>query len=343
MEKTLWALGAAAAAFMISAILGKVLIPFLRKLKFGQTILEIGPDWHKKKQGTPTMGGIMFIIAIIVSTVIFYMVRIFTAQGENRVPSVEQSKIIIGLVMALCYGIIGFVDDYIKVVKKRNLGLTAKQKLVMQFSVAILYLVAMSFVDDNLTTTIIPFVGGVDLGWFYYIAATLVIVGIVNAANLTDGIDGLDGSVTFFAAIIMMLISSMLSSIGGVIESAALAGGCLGFLVWNFHPAKVFMGDTGSLFLGGMVCSIMFALNMPILLILIGFVYLMEMFSVMLQVSYFKLTHGKRLFKMSPIHHHFEMCSWSEVKIVCVFSIITAVMGAVSVLLTYYGVVNLTA
>ena len=343
MENSLWALGAAALAFIISALLGKVLIPFLHKLKFGQTILEIGPDWHKKKQGTPTMGGIMFIVAIVVSTVIFYVARILTGSGDTAVLPLEQSKIIIGLVMALLYGVIGFVDDYIKVVKKRNLGFTAKQKLVMQFSVAILYLLALRFLagDTGLTSTVIPFVGTVELSWAYYIIAAIVIVGIVNAANLTDGIDGLDGSITFFAAIIMMLICTMVSNVGGVIESAALAGGCLGFLVWNFHPAKVFMGDTGSLFLGGLVCSVMFALNLPVLLLLIGFVYLMEMFSVMLQVSYFKLTHGKRLFKMSPIHHHFEMCGWSEVKIVCVFSLITVILGAVAAVLTYFGVVML--
>ncbi len=338
MENMLWAFGAAAAAFIISVLLGKVLIPFLHKLKFGQTILEIGPDWHKKKQGTPTMGGIMFIVAIVVSTVAFYIANIIVSE-ESMAFTKEQSRIIFGLIMALCYGIIGFVDDYIKVVKKRNLGLTAKQKLVMQFSVAALYLAAMGLVNDGFTATIIPFVGYVDLGWFYYVISALVIVGIVNACNLTDGIDGLDGSITFFAAIIMMLISTMLQSVGGIIESAALAGGCLGFLVWNFHPAKVFMGDTGSLFLGGMVCSIMFALNVPILILIIGFVYLMEMFSVMLQVSYFKLTHGKRLFKMSPIHHHFEMCGWSEVKIVCVFSLLTVILGAIAAALTYFGIV----
>lgn len=339
MENSLWALGAAVAAFIISAVLGKFLIPFLHKLKFGQTILEIGPDWHKKKQGTPTMGGIMFIIAIVISTVAFYIAKILVSE-ESMTFTKEQQKIILGLLMALCYGIIGFIDDYIKVVKKRNLGLTAKQKLVMQFSVVALYLAGMGFVNDWVTATIIPFAGCVDLGWFYYPLSAIVIVGIVNAANLTDGIDGLDGSITFFAAIIMMLISTMLKNVGGVIESAALAGGCLGFLVWNFHPAKVFMGDTGSLFLGGMVCSVMFALDVPVLLLLIGFVYLMEMFSVMLQVSYFKLTHGKRLFKMSPIHHHFEMCGWSEVKIVCVFSLLTVIVGAVAATLTYFGIVK---
>lgn len=340
MVDTIWALGAAVVAFIISAVLGKILIPFLHRLKFGQTILEIGPDWHKKKQGTPTMGGIMFIVGIIVSTVLCLVIKVCV----SGVPEGQAMNVYLGLAMALCYGLIGFIDDYIKVVKKRNLGLTAKQKLVLQFAVAILYLLGLRFIanDVTLTSTVIPFAGTVDLGWFYYIIAAVVIVGIVNATNLTDGIDGLDGSITFFAAIAMLVISSMMGNVGTVIESAALAGGCLGFLVWNFHPAKVFMGDTGSLFLGGMVCAILFALDLPILLLLIGFVYLMEMFSVMLQVTYFKLTHGKRLFKMSPIHHHFEMCGWSEVKIVCVFSLITALLGAVAALLTYFGVMNLT-
>ena len=188
------------------------------------------------------------------------------------------------------------------------------------------------------TATVIPFVGTVDLGFFYYIIAAVVIVGVVNAVNLTDGIDGLDGSITFFVAVSFMLIASKMYSLGITAASAAVAGACLGFLVWNFHPAKVFMGDTGSLFLGGIVCALAFAVNMPILLLPLGIVYLCEMFSVMLQVSYFKLTHGKRLFKMSPIHHHFEMCGWSEVKIVGVFSTVTALFGAVAFLLVLFGV-----
>lgn len=334
----LWALCAAVIAFGISAVFGKILIPYLHKLKFGQTILDIGPDWHKKKQGTPTMGGIMFIIGIIFSTVLCYSISFLIWP----VPTLQKFNIFIGLVMALCYGLIGFVDDYIKVVKKRNLGLTAIQKLVAQFAVAVLYLLALRYIggDTGLTSTVIPFAGTVELGFAYYIIASIVIVGIVNATNLTDGIDGLDGSITFFAAIFMMIIASMMGSVGGVIESAALAGGCMGFLMWNFHPAKVFMGDTGSLFLGGMVCSILFALDVPVLVIVIGMVYIAEMFSVILQVGYFKLTHGKRLFKMSPIHHHFEMCGWSEVKIVCVFSLVTALFGLIAVLLTFFGVVK---
>ena len=337
----LWAFATAIVAFAVSAISGKYLVPFLHKLKYGQTILDIGPSWHKKKQGTPTMGGIMFIVGIIVSVVLCYTVRILTAQTSEPT-TIENFNLYIGLAMALCYGLIGFIDDYIKVVKKRNLGLTAIQKLVLQFAVAIAYLVCLRLVEgEGVTETIIPFVGIVDLGWLYYVISAVVIVGIVNATNLTDGIDGLDGSITFFASIFMMLMASMLKNAGGIMESAALAGGCLGFLVWNFHPAKVFMGDTGSLFLGGIVCAIMFALDVPILLVVIGIVYIAEMFSVILQVGYFKLTKGKRLFKMSPVHHHFEMCGWSEVKIVCVFSLVTAIAGIITALLTYFGVVAL--
>ncbi len=330
----LWALGAAIVAFGISAVLGRVLIPYLHKLKFGQTILDIGPQWHKNKQGTPTMGGIMFIVGIVVSTVLVFGIYIFANGGAV----VGTSGTFIGLGMALCYGIVGFIDDYIKVVKKRNLGLSAPQKLVLQFGVAALYLVGMRLLGGADTATIIPFLGEVELGFFYYIIAALVIVGIVNAVNLNDGVDGLCGSITFFAAVFMMLMASIMNSKGMIIESAALAGGLLGFLIWNFHPAKVFMGDTGSLFLGGMVCAVVFTLDVPVLIIPIGIVYLAEMFSVMLQVGYFKLTKGKRLFKMAPIHHHFEMCGWSEVKVVCVFSMVTAAFSLGAFLLTYFGV-----
>ena len=330
----LWALAAAAVAFGVSAILGRVLIPYLHKLKFGQTILDIGPQWHKNKQGTPTMGGIMFIVGIVFSTVLVFGVYMFVGGYDLR----DSIPTFLGLGMALLYGVVGFIDDYIKVVKKRNLGLSAIQKLVLQFSVAALYLVAMYFWGDADTATIIPFVGEVELGFFYYIISALVIVGIVNAVNLNDGVDGLCGSITFFAAVFMMLMASVMNSKGMIVESAALAGGCLGFLVWNFHPAKVFMGDTGSLYLGGMVCAVVFTLDVPVLIIPMGIVYLAEMFSVMLQVGYFKLTKGKRLFKMAPIHHHFEMCGWSEVKVVCVFSMVTAAFSLGAFLLTYFGV-----
>ena len=334
----IWTIIAAAASFAISAVMGIWLVPFLRKLHFGQTILEIGPKWHKGKQGTPTMGGFMFIAASVITTLVCVIVYHLTAStdvapAETRLMS---AKIYGGIIMAVAYGAIGFLDDYVKVAKKRNLGLTPKQKLLLQFFVAIAYLGAMYFFGDN-TKTFIPFAGMVDIGLFYYPVSAILIVGIVNAVNLTDGIDGLDGSVTFFAAIFLILISGYMNLIGLSVMSAALAGGCLGFLLWNFHPAKTFMGDTGSLYLGGYLCALLYGLDMEILLIPIGLVYIAEMFSVILQVTYFKLTHGKRLFKMSPIHHHFEMCGWSEVKIVVVFSIVEAVFSGAALSLVVFG------
>ena len=332
METGLWAFGVAVLSFAITAIIGKFLIPFLHKLNFGQTILEIGPKWHKDKQGTPTMGGIMFIIGIVISVtagVLLYAI----GHGLDSI----SRFVFAGLLFALLNGGIGFIDDYVKVVKKRNLGLTAIQKLVLQFLSAAIYLFVMYICKDN-TEIIIPFVGYVDLGFFYYIVMAIVLVAIVNAVNLTDGIDGLVGSITFFSCLFMMLIANVLGNhVADVIYAAAAAGGCLGFLIWNFHPAKCFMGDTGSLFLGAMVSTIAFAMDMHFLLILLALTYLLEMLSVVLQVSYFKLTHGKRLFKMSPIHHHFEMCGWSEMKIVCVFSGFTALCGLGALLLVVFG------
>lgn len=336
----IWTFCAAIVAFLISAVAGKFLIPWLHKLNFGQTILESGPKWHKDKQGTPIMGGIMFIVAIVLVSVVSTVLYILTGDSFidiylADIPR-EMTFIFAGLGLAVANGLIGFLDDYTKVVKKRNLGLTAIQKLVLQFAAAAAYLAVLGILGYG-TSTIIPFIGTVDLGFFYYIIAAIVIVGVVNAVNLTDGVDGLDGSITFFVAISFMLIASRLYYLGITAVSAAVAGACLGFLVWNFHPAKVFMGDTGSLFLGGIVCALAFSVNMPILLLPLGIVYLCEMFSVILQVGYFKLTNGKRLFKMSPIHHHFEMCGWSEIKIVAVFSVVTAIFGILSFVLVIFG------
>ncbi len=342
MTNALWAGAAALAALAVSALTGKKLIPFLQKLKYGQTILEEGPKWHKKKQGTPTMGGIMIILAFMLVSVICGVLYFCAGLGAENVNEAvftrDKVHMFAGVAMAFCYGVIGFIDDYIKVVKKRNLGLTAKQKLLLQFLVAALYFAVLA-VNGYTTQTVIPFVGYVDLGPLYYILAAILLVGTVNAVNLNDGIDGLCGSVTFFAAMIFMLISTMTGYAGVTMEAAALAGACLGFLVWNFNPAKVFMGDTGSLFLGGAICAIAFAVQMPILLIPVGICYYWDMLSVVLQVGYFKLTHGKRLFKMSPIHHHFEMCGWSEKKIVTVFSLVTVVFGIAAVIIVYFGVV----
>lgn len=334
----IWTIIAAAASFAVSGLLGMWLVPFLRKLHFGQTILEEGPKWHKGKQGTPTMGGFMFIISSIAVTVACVVIYHLT-EIKNSIPpetTLQSAKVYGGLLMAAAFGAIGFLDDYVKVAKKRNLGLTPRQKLLLQFFVAIVYIVTMHLFGDD-TKTWIPFVGMVDIGILYYPIVAILIVGIVNAVNLTDGIDGLDGSVTFFASLFMMLIAGYTTRTGLSVMSAALAGGCLGFLIWNFHPAKTFMGDTGSLYLGGYLCALLCGMDKEILLILAGAVYIIEMFSVILQVTYFKATHGKRLFKMSPIHHHFEMCGWGEVKIVIVFSLVEILFCAAALALVIFG------
>ena len=335
MQSGIWSFEAALISFIVSSLIGSKLIPFLVKVKCGQTIKEIGPSWHKNKQNTPTMGGIMFIcstlLAIAVTTVCLRM-----ASDEIIVNKLKMAQLIGGFIMAFLYGAIGFVDDFISIKKKRNLGLNAKQKLALQFLVAIIYLVAMRLYGDD-TKTIIPFAGTIDLGFFYYPLAALIIAGMVNAVNLTDGIDGLNGSVTMFVASFFMVIAGVSGNQEMNIFCAAIAGGCLGFLIWNFNPAKVFMGDTGSLFLGGAVCAMAFSLDLPILILPLGIVYLCEMFSVILQVLYFKATHGKRIFKMTPIHHHFEMSGWNEVKIVIVFSTVTFLMGIAALLLFLFG------
>lgn len=318
---------AAVLSFGITAASGLFLIPFLKKLKYGQTILDIGPNWHKSKQGTPTMGGLMFILGITVSVVVCIVTMVITKTDD-----IYLVKLIAGLVMALLFGALGFVDDYVKVVKKRNLGLTASQKMVAQILIAITYLLIVFFGGDSNTTLWFPFIGSLNIGFLYYPFAVIMIVGFVNAVNLTDGIDGLASSVTFVAALGLMAVSALLRALSLNVLAAALAGGCLGFLIFNFHPAKVFMGDTGSMFLGGVVVALAFSLGQPLLLFLFGLIYFIETASVMIQVTYFKLTHGKRIFKMSPIHHHFEMSGWNEEKIVIVFSSITLIASIIAVL-----------
>ncbi len=334
----IWTLLAAVISFGVTALLGKWMIPFLRKLHFGQTIREEGPQWHKKKQGTPTMGGIMFIIGIVVSVLICVPLFYNSTYDDTML---AKARLFGGLGMALAFGFIGFIDDYIKVVKKRNLGLTVIQKLVLQFAAAAAYLATIALIGGDTgsrTSTLIPFVGMVDFGWGYWILAAVVIVGVVNAVNFTDGLDGLNASVTFFVCIFLMMIAGLLNLLSMSILAVAIAAGCMGFLVWNFNPAKVFMGDTGSLFLGGAVCALAFGVNMPVLLLPLGIVYFAEILSVVLQVGYFKLTHGKRLFKMSPIHHHFEMCGWSEMKVCFVFSLVAAIGGLIALALVFFGV-----
>ena len=323
----------AVVAFGLTALLGKLLIPFLHRLHFGQTIREIGPSWHKGKQGTPTMGGLMFILGIALA--MCAAIPIFYQSGATET-RLMQLKLFAGMGMAAAFGLIGFMDDYIGVVKKRNLGLTEGQKLILQFAVAAAYLGSLAMAGANTATTI-PFVGRIDLGFWYYILAAVLIVGLVNAVNFTDGIDGLNSTVTFFVFLALGLCAGIQSMTGLSLLGTASAAACIGFLVWNFHPAKVFMGDTGSLFLGGMVAALAFGIDMPVLLLPLGLVYWMEILSVVLQVAYFKATHGKRLFKMSPIHHHFEMCGWSEVKICAVFGLITLLGGVLSVLAVIFG------
>lgn len=326
--KDLTAIIAALASLLITASLGYYLIPFLRKLKFGQTILDEGPNWHKSKQGTPTMGGIMMVAGLILGVIIAFGYAALTnsAFATELKSSYRLVNTISGILMALCMCAIGFADDYIKVVKKRNLGLNAKQKTFLQLLVAAGYLASLAI--GGMSETYIPFVGMVDitsgLGLVFWPIALVFIYGFTNAVNLTDGIDGLASSVTLIVACAFMLIAgfSNINTINTV--SAALAGACVGFIFWNAHPAKVFMGDTGSMFLGGMVVAVSFGLEKPVLLIFAGCTYFFEALSDIIQVIYYKKTK-KRFFKMAPLHHHFEMCGWSEQKVVLVFSLITFV------------------
>lgn len=335
---------AAMLSFVVTAALGIVLIPFLKKLKFGQTIKEIGPVWHKKKQGTPTMGGFMFIAGILAAVLVLAVGAALKGGAFSQANKTNTLNLIAGVFMALAFGFIGFMDDYIKVVKKRNLGLTARQKFLLQLFVGAVYLLIEYLTVNQGTTFIVPFFNWQwNLHLFYWPVALILIVGVVNSVNLTDGIDGLAGSVTFLAAIGFMLAARLAEATGFAAISAALAGGCLGFLVWNMYPAKVMMGDTGSLFLGGLLCAIAFGMGFPLLLLPIGIIYICETLSVIIQVISFKTT-GKRVFKMSPIHHHFELCGWSEVKIDTVFSIITAVFTVASVIwiADYLGRIDLS-
>ena len=334
------ALGATAIlSFLIAFLLGFILIPWLRKLKFGQTILDIGPAWHKSKQGTPVMGCIMFIISTGVSVACILLIDYFMGgnlfASEHIMPDTLKVKLVAGVILSLGLGLVGFADDYIKVVKKRNLGLTEIQKTIPQVVIIIGYLVALYM--NGLTYMKIPFVGTVDLKWFFWIFGVAVIYGAVNAVNFTAGVDGLCASVTSVAAISFCVAALMTKFFGISILAAALAGGCLGYLIWNYYPSKVMMGDTGSMFLGGMVVALAYAIDCPIILVFFGIIYVIEALSDVIQIGYFKITHGKRIFKMAPIHHHFEMCGWKERKIVTIFSLVNMIGCAVGLALYYYG------
>ena len=334
-------------SFVIALVLGKWLIPWLHKLKFGQTILEDGPTWHQKKQGTPTMGGILFIagfvisvIAAVIATYAFKTPLVIDGAENVKLPELlstpyELVRFWGGIGLALGCGLIGFLDDYIKVVKKRNLGLTAIQKIVLQLTLSTAYAVLLYIYGKG--TFSIPFVGEVCWGIWYIPFTVFVIVAMTNATNLTDGVDGLCGLTGFVAALTLLLLGGLTGHLSMGIPAVALAGGLAGFLMWNFHPAQVFMGDTGSLFIGGALTALAFGVEQPFLLVPIGILYIAENLSVILQVAYFKITHGKRLFKMSPLHHHFELCKWSEVKIVTVFTLVTLIGCIGAVLLQIFG------
>ncbi len=324
-------------SFLVTYLLGFLIIPVLKKLKAGQTTKEIGPVWHKSKTGTPTMGGI-FLIFGISSSLIFSIFSIYLLNKNNvnisdsLLSNSDFVRIFASLFCALSLGALGFIDDFIKVIHKHNKGLSPIQKTTFQLTIVILYFLTLNLNKCISTTVTIPFFGQVDFGIFYYIISVLGMYGIINAVNLTDGLDGLVSSVTAVYAIFFIIITNILKNVGINMVSCSLLGGCLGFLAWNFFPAKVFMGDTGSLFLGGLVASLGFGLNEPVLILIIGIIYVVEAMSVVIQVIYFKLTHGKRIFKMSPIHHHFEMSGYSEVKILCLFSTITAIFGLFGIL-----------
>lgn len=310
--------------FALTAAISHKLIPVLKSKKMGQKILEIGPRWHKSKEGTPTMGGIAFIAATVIVAALACIASALWGDIGSVLPFVYV------LLYGVLNGLIGVIDDSAKLRKKQNEGLTARQKYLLQLVAAALFLILMSVTGIVDTTLYIPFVGVTwDLGFFYYVIALLLLTGMVNSINLTDGIDGLASGVTlvvgiFFAAAAFFASQAVSVAPALSLIGATLIGGTLGFLVYNFYPARVFMGDTGSLYLGGMVVGASFLLGNPMIVVVCGIVYICETASVMLQVTYFKLTHGKRLFRMAPIHHHFEQCGWSEVKIVSVFTAVTA-------------------
>ena len=317
-----------AAVFIVTALILRFLIPKLKSLKMGQKILDIGPRWHKSKEGTPTMGGISFIIAITAAVAVYVAVKLFGGCDIK-----DQLPLIFTFGLALLNGLIGIFDDSVKLTKKQNEGLSASQKLILQILVAAIYLVGMRAFGFISTALYLPFIGiELELGIFYYIFAIVLIVGIVNSANLTDGIDGLVSSVSLIIMAFFAFCAFRLGSEGlGVISGAAM-GGCLGFLVYNFHPARVFMGDTGSLFLGGMTVGAAFMMGSPLIIVLAGLIFIIEAMSDIIQVLYYKKTK-KRFFKMAPIHHHFEKCGWSEVKVVTVFTLFTLVMCLIAAFL----------
>ena len=319
--------------FLLTVVFSRKLIPILKSRKMGQKILDIGPRWHKSKEGTPTMGGLAFIVS---SMLVGAMLSVYLWIVDG---STVALPFIFTLGLGLASGLIGCVDDAAKLRNKRNDGLTPAQKFLLQVVAAALYLVGVSLVCKTGTALYIPFFGvSLELGIAYYIISLILICGIMNSVNLTDGIDGLASSVTIAVGVFFAVcgfVNGLAEPDGSLLSlGAILIGACAGFLVYNLNPARVFMGDTGSLFLGGLVVGGAFMMKNPLIIVVCGLVYIIETASVMLQVGYFKLTHGKRLFKMAPIHHHFEKCGWSENKVVTVFTVVTVICCV----LAFFGV-----
>ncbi len=303
-------------SFVISVILCPVIIPFLQRLKFGQYIREEGPKEHQKKTGTPTMGGLIILAAVVITSMTFIR---------------DNKEITPVLFMTLGYGLIGFLDDYIKVVMKRNLGLKSWQKMALQMVLAGVFSYYLVHYTDVGTSVMLPFTGGLslELNELYMPFIFLVIIGTVNGTNFTDGLDGLASGVTLIIAVFFAVMAISLNS-GMEVISCAVVGSLMGFLLFNVYPAKVFMGDTGSLALGGFVASIAILMRMPLFILIVGFIYFAEVLSVIIQVVYFKISGGKRIFKMAPIHHHFELCGWSETRIVALFTVLTTILCLVA-------------
>ena len=307
--------------FLIVIILGPIFIPMLARFKFGQTVRDEGPQSHLAKNGTPTMGGVMMIVAILITG----LTRATISKG-----------LIVGLICIVGFGFVGFLDDFIKIKMKRSLGLKAYQKIILQFALALYIAYYQYSASPSATQLVIPFTNHIiNLGIWYIPFMMIFIIGTVNAVNLTDGLDGLASGVTLIVSCFFVLFAVSISNSDVAILAAATAGACLGFLGFNSYPAKVFMGDTGSMALGGAVVAFATLTNSPLIIIIVGVIYLAEALSVMIQVTYFKLTNGKRIFKMAPLHHHFEQCGWPETRVVFVFWIVTVVLCWIGVLAVF--------
>lgn len=318
---TFYLLAALFLSLILTALFGKIFIPVLMSKKMGQPIRDIGPRWHKSKEGTPTMGGLFFMAAVLLALCVSF----FCCDAQ------ELTRIWLTYSLALLFGLVGIIDDSKKLFEHKNDGLRAYQKILLQLMISALYLFAMTKTGNLTTEVYIPFFKvSVDFGWVFYALAMSFMCVTVNSVNLTDGVDGLASSVTALICMFFAVVSLTDGNNAGAFVSGAVFGGCIGFLVYNAYPARVFMGDTGSMFLGGAVIGLAFLVNSPLIIIVCGIIYFIEAVSVILQVAVFQITGGKRLFRMSPIHHHFELCGWSERKIVFTALAVTLVSSLIA-------------